>query len=88
MATIQVVIDDELLQRLDHQLRGRTNTRSAFVRSAIERELNRAEIARLEEEHRQAYLDVPVTPEEEAELRRWQKIQDWGEPWEPDLAAR
>ncbi len=66
MATIQIVIDDPLLERLDHELRGRAKQRSAFVRSAIERELRRVEKQRLQELDRQAYA-APETEQERTE---------------------
>ncbi len=74
MATIQLVIDDELLNRLDCELEGAQRKRSAFVRAAIERELFHREERRLEEEHRRSYLDDPETEDERAELRVWSRL--------------
>lgn len=65
MATIQIVIDDPLLARLDRELEGKAKQRSAFVRSAIERELRRVERERLIEQDRRSY----EAPDSEQELR-------------------
>lgn len=65
MATIQIVIDDPLLERLDRELHGRAKQRSAFVRGAIERELRRLERERLIEQDLKSY----ETPDSEQESR-------------------
>lgn len=85
VATIQVVIDDELLKRLDCELDGVQRARSAFVRRAIERELFAREEQRLEEAHRRAYLGAPQTDEERSELQVWARLSAAvldGEPWD------
>lgn len=64
MKTIQVTIDEELLERLDRQLAGASKARSAFIRAAIERELRRAEICEMERRHRSGYLRLPARPGE------------------------
>jgi hypothetical protein len=79
MATIQVVIDDPLLERLDRRLQGKGKQRSAFVRAAIEAALTRAEIEQDEEEWLESYRRQPV---DRKELADWESIQDWGDPWE------
>ena len=82
MATIQVVVDDELLCSLDEELQGRHRTRSAFIRQAIEEKLRRAKRARLDELDRLAYLE-PQSDEERKEAEAWSKVASWGERWEP-----
>ncbi|MCK6563499.1 MAG: ribbon-helix-helix protein, CopG family [Dehalococcoidia bacterium] len=64
MKTIQINIDEELLERLDRRLCGKAKARSAFVRAAIERELRRAEVAELEKQWRDGYLRMPAKPGE------------------------
>ncbi len=83
MATIQVVIEQELLEQLDQEIAGVPKARSAFIRKAIRAELKRTEIARLEEQHRQSYADMPESEQELAENSAWEQIQDPGESWEP-----
>ena len=65
MATIQIVIDEPLLERLDHELKGKGKQRSAFVRAAIDHELRRVEHERLIEEDLLSYKE----PDTEQELR-------------------
>jgi len=65
MATIQIVIDDPLLERLDRELEGRAKQRSAFVRTAIDHELRRVERDRLIEQDRLSYEE----PDSEQEIR-------------------
>ena len=81
MATIQVVVDEKLLERLDSELQGASRKRSAFIRQALSAELRRREQARLDEQDRLAYLE-PQTAEERAEQSAWERLQDWGEPWD------
>jgi metal-responsive CopG/Arc/MetJ family transcriptional regulator len=75
MATIQVVVDDQLLARLDCELEGASRGRSAFIRQAVHEELKRRETSRLEEQHRRGYENVPVTDEERREMAAWMSIQ-------------
>lgn len=81
MAVIQLVIDEELLGRLDQELRGTSKARSAFIRKAIEAALNRDRTTRLEEEQRCAYTTFPGSAAERVEHDSWEKSQDWGEGW-------
>lgn len=74
LKTIQITIDEDLLERLDRRLCGRSKARSAFVRAAIERELRRAEVAEMEEQWRASYENEPV---DLAELEAWELVQDW-----------
>jgi metal-responsive CopG/Arc/MetJ family transcriptional regulator len=88
MATIQVVIDDELLRRLDCELQGAQRGRSAFVRAAIERELAERDTHRLEEEHRLSCARRPETADDVAELESWSRLSAQSladDPWDaPD----
>lgn len=82
MAVIQVVVDDELLNRMKQELRGSSRVRSAFIREAIEYALDRNKTARLEEEQRQAYTAFPETECERRENDAWERAQPAGEPWD------
>jgi metal-responsive CopG/Arc/MetJ family transcriptional regulator len=79
MATIQIVIDGPLLERLDRELQGKSKQRSAFVRDAIDAALRRAETERDEEEWVESYRQQPV---DRKELAAWEAVQDWGDPWD------
>lgn len=76
MKTIQVTIDEELLERLDRQLAGASKARSAFIRAAIERELRRAEICEMERRWKESYARQPADSDE---LEAWESAQEWGE---------
>lgn len=90
MATIQVVVDDALLERLDEELLGASRRRSALIRRAIERELRRLEKERLDEQDRIAYL-APETKDERSDheaseglgAEAWQDIPGIGQHGEP-----
>lgn len=64
MRTVQVTLEDELLQAVDRTA-GRLNlSRSAFTRDALRTALARLELQIREQQHREGYLRQPVTPGE------------------------
>ena len=56
METIQIVIDNELLQATDTAVRLGGKNRSAFVRDALKEHLRRLEMRASEERDREGYL--------------------------------
>ncbi|MFN0147948.1 MAG: ribbon-helix-helix domain-containing protein [Dehalococcoidia bacterium] len=76
MKTIQITIDEPLLERLDCLLEKQHAPRSAFIREAVERELHRLEIAAAEEQWRAAY--ATGGSDDDALLSGL----DWGPDWE------
>jgi hypothetical protein len=77
MKTIQMTIDESLLEEVDRVTEDLNTTRSAFIRSALQLALKRHVIAKLEERHAQGYARRPVTP---GEFDVWEEEQAWGEP--------
>ena len=75
MKTIQMTIDDRLLQLVDKMSRARKTTRSAFTRDALEAEIRRQRIREDEARHAEGYARKPVTP---GEFDVWVNEQDWG----------
>ena len=75
MKTIQMTIDDRLLQWVDKMCRARKTTRSAFIRDALEAEIRRQRIREDEARHAEGYARKPVAP---AEFDVWFNEQDWG----------
>ena len=75
MKTIQMTIDEPLLEKVDDAIRSLRTSRSAFIRSALELALRKYEIARLEKRHEEGYLHHPVKP---GEFDEWEEIQEWG----------
>jgi len=76
MKTIQMTIDEGLLEVLDKLTRSRKTTRSAFIRSAIEAEIRRERAHELEARHAQGYASKPVAP---GEFDVWVNEQVWEE---------
>jgi metal-responsive CopG/Arc/MetJ family transcriptional regulator len=75
MKTIQMTIDDRLLQLVDKMSRARKTTRSAFIRAALEAEIRRQRIHEDEARHAEGYARKPVAP---GEFDVWVNEQDWG----------
>ena len=75
MKTIQMTLDENLVEAVDQVVKELNTTRSAFTRSALKTALDRIRISRLEESHRRGYTAHPVTSEEFID---WEDEQDWG----------
>jgi len=78
MKTIQMTIDDNLLERVDETVVTLKTTRSAFIREALEQALRSYRVLRLEERDEVGYTAVPAKP---ADLDEWQDEQVWGDEW-------
>ncbi|QFP75786.1 CopG family transcriptional regulator [Deinococcus sp. AJ005] len=73
MKTVQMTIDDALLSAVDHAAGQSQETRSAFIRVALQAELKRRQNAAMEEAHRQSFQ---AQPDDDA----WQPARRaWGE---------
>ena len=77
MKTIQVEIEDSVLEEVEQATQALEMTREAFVRTALERALRQREIIALERRHARGYEERPQTDEEVGE---WEAEQVWGEP--------
>jgi metal-responsive CopG/Arc/MetJ family transcriptional regulator len=75
MKTIQMTIDERLLQVVDKMTRARKTTRSAFIRDALEAEIRRQRIREDEVRHADGYTRKPVAS---GEFDIWLSEQDWG----------
>lgn len=75
MKTIQMTIDDALLQQVDRAVQDLNTTRSAFIRLALEQALRHYQVRRLEERDEAGYTAVPATASETDE---WTTEQKWG----------
>jgi metal-responsive CopG/Arc/MetJ family transcriptional regulator len=75
MKTIQMTIDDRLLMLVDKMSRARKTTRSAFIRIALEAEIQRQRVREEEARHVKGYARKPVMP---GEFDVWNSEQDWG----------
>jgi len=76
MRTIQMTLDDDLVESADKVVKELKTTRSAFTRNALQDTINLFNISRLEEKHRRGYELHPVN---KAEFSVWEVEQDWGD---------
>ncbi len=75
MKTIQMTIDDELLDEVDRATEVLRTNRSAFIRSALQLALRQYRIEQLEQQHAAGYAKYPVTANE---FDVWEDEQRWG----------
>ncbi len=76
MRTVQMTLDDELVDTIDKIVKELKTTRSAFTRQALREAIHRLNILRLEEQHREGYELKPVNKEE---FSVWESEQEWGD---------
>jgi metal-responsive CopG/Arc/MetJ family transcriptional regulator len=76
MRTIQMTLDDELVESVDKIIKELKTTRSAFTRQALQEAIDRLSTRRLEEKHRKGYELHPVN---KGEFSVWENEQDWGD---------
>jgi Arc/MetJ-type ribon-helix-helix transcriptional regulator len=74
--TIQMTIDEKLLNRVDAVIRTQRSSRSAFIRGALQAALKRHTILELEKRHAAGYADKPENADESLD---WVAEQCWGE---------
>jgi metal-responsive CopG/Arc/MetJ family transcriptional regulator len=75
MRTIQMTLDDDLVESVDKLVKELKTTRSAFTRNALRDAIDHFNVCRLEEKHRQGYK---LHPADKAEFSVWEKEQHWG----------
>jgi metal-responsive CopG/Arc/MetJ family transcriptional regulator len=77
MRTIQMTIDEPLLQEVDQASQSQQTTRSEFIREALKLALKQYRIAQLERRHEAGYA---AQPQSNAEIAEWEVEQAWGNP--------
>lgn len=77
MRTVQLTLDEELVDAVDRMAKKLGITRSGFTREALRAALIRSKEREMERKHREGYLRKPPKP---AEFQVWEKEQIWGEP--------
>ena len=80
MKTIQMTIDETLLDEVDTAIISLDTTRSAFMREALKQALQRYRIKQLEKQEAEAFARLPMDLDEVLE---WQAQQVWGDEWIP-----
>ncbi len=76
MRTIQMTLDNELVQSVDRIVKELKTTRSAFTREALRNAIERFSARRLEAQHRKGYELHPVDKEE---FSAWENEHNWGD---------
>jgi len=76
MRTIQMTLDDDLVEAVDNLVKELKTTRSAFTRTALRKAIHDINISRLEKTHRKGYEIFPVNKDE---FSIWEEEQDWGD---------
>ena len=75
--TIQMTIDETLLEEVDSTSAQLGLNRSAFIREALRQAMERFRMAEFERRHPAGYAQRPVEP---GEFDVWQAEQAWGAP--------
>ena len=76
MRTIQMTLDDELVEAVDRVSKRLHTSRSSFTRKALREALSRYSQEQLEYQHRQGYERHPTSSEE---FSVWEAEQAWGD---------
>ena len=77
MRTVQLMLDEELVDAVDRTAKKLGTTRSGFAREALRAALARSKEREMERKHREGYLRKPP---KRGEFKVWEKEQVWGEP--------
>lgn len=76
MRTVQMTLDEELVDAVDRVARKLGTTRSGFTREALRAALARSTEREKERKHREGYMRKPPT---RGEFEIWEGEQVWGE---------
>jgi CopG family transcriptional regulator / antitoxin EndoAI len=76
MRTIQMTLDDDLVDSVDHIVKELKTTRSAFTRRALREAITSFSLKQQEEKHRRGYERYSVAKDEFSD---WEKEQNWGD---------
>ena len=76
MKTVQMTLDDDLVEAVDRVTKQLRTTRSAFTRKALREALVKHKVEEMERQHRKGYEQYPVAVEE---FSVWESEQDWGD---------
>jgi metal-responsive CopG/Arc/MetJ family transcriptional regulator len=76
MRTIQMTLEDELVEAVDRAARRRGTSRSGFTREALRQALRQIQLEALERRHARGYARKPVR---KGEFSGWESEQAWGD---------
>ncbi len=75
MKTIQMTLDDNLVEEVDEIAKKLKTTRSAFTRAALREAIKHLNISQLEKKHKRGYSIHPIN---KSEFSVWEREQNWG----------
>ena len=76
MRTIQMTLDNDLVETVDSIVKSLKTSRSAFTREALRDAIQKYEVKRMEEKHQKGYERIPVSDDEFSD---WEDEQVWGD---------
>ena len=76
MKTVQMTLDEELVEAVDRIVKKTHTTRSAFAREALREAIRKFNASRMERLHRRGY---EVSPVAKREFSVWEEEQEWGD---------
>jgi metal-responsive CopG/Arc/MetJ family transcriptional regulator len=76
MRTIQMTLDDDLVEAVDRVSKRLHTNRSSFTRKALREALSRYSLEQMENKHRQGYKRHPTS---RGEFSVWEAEQAWGD---------
>jgi hypothetical protein len=77
MTTIQLTLDDPLLQQLDRAALEANLPLGVFIQRTLTTEIERRRVRRLESRERESYRRLPSDPDDPVE--DWESLQEWGD---------
>ena len=76
MKTVQMTLDEDLINAVDQVVKELNTNRSAFTRQALWEAIKQLKIRQHEEQHRLGYEKFPKS---ESEFGNWEPEQIWGD---------
>jgi len=76
MKTVQMTLDEDLVEAVDKVVKKINTTRSAFARDALRAAIRKFNVSRLERQHRRGY---DISPVAKSEFSVWEDEQEWGD---------
>jgi metal-responsive CopG/Arc/MetJ family transcriptional regulator len=76
MRTIQMTLDDDLVETVDRLAKKLKTTRSAFTRKALREAIKQVNIKSLENKHKRGYERYPAG---KTEFSAWESEQEWSD---------
>ena len=76
MKTVQMTLDEDLVNKVDKLVKKLDTTRSEFTRNALREAIRKYNISKLEDKHNKGYKNHPISKDE---FEIWENEQVWGD---------